>query len=163
MLLGAHDLITTSQRLPGILELGQATHPNEGWLLGQNHYDKNTQALAMNSVATRSEEQIHIHLCPIVVGQRSARTQQLLTQLHRGDYTAQLKSVPMVPLGSEMSCRVVATKGDTIDIGREIVQYLNSGKSCEAYVGAGVMTDDNGWTWCCVTTGHTAAETIFCH
>jgi hypothetical protein len=163
MLLGKHDLITTSQRMPGILELGQATHPNEGWLLGQQNYDKKTQALTMNSVATRTEEQIHIHICPIVQGHQSASTRQILSQLQRKDYTAQSKSVSAVPPGSEMSCRVVAKEGDPIDIGREIVRYLNSGSSCEAYVGAGVMTDNNGWTWGCVTTGHTAAETIFCH
>lgn len=163
MLLGSHDLITTSQRLPGILQLGQASNPNGGWLLGQNHYDKKTQALAMNSVATRTEEQIHIHVCTVVAGHQSASTRHILSQLHRADYTARLKSVPTAPSGSEMSCRVAAKLGDTVDIGKEIVDYIKSGTSCEAYVGAGVMTDNNGWTWGCVTTGHAAAETIFCH
>ncbi|KAK9242115.1 hypothetical protein V1506DRAFT_548545 [Lipomyces tetrasporus] len=167
MLLNARDLITTTQQLPGILQLNNARDPDGGWRLGQQTYNRARGSLAMNSVATRSEEQVHIHVCDIP----ASKIRDKLSSLWRGNY-ATVQSVPLTTAegfkpGSEMSCRVSPNNGAVIDMARDIDRYLGSlvtPQSCAAYyVGAGVITDANDYTWACVTTGTRSAEELFCH
>ncbi|KAK9327448.1 hypothetical protein V1520DRAFT_283414 [Lipomyces starkeyi] len=177
MLLNAGDLITTTQLLPGILQLNNAPDPDGGWRLGQRvlqqghsgqTYNRVRGSLAMNSVATRSEEQVHIHVCDNPV----SKIRDKLSSLWRGNYGT-LQPVPLTTAegfrpGSEMSCRVSPNSGAVIDMARDISGYIGSlvapPASCAAYyVGAGVITDANDYTWACVTTGTRSAEELFCH
>jgi hypothetical protein len=169
-------LITTSQMLSGILELSQAPEPNGGWQLGQEtfkspdtavDYNRASGTLAMNSVATRTEEQIHIHVCDNKVSSLRAE----LTKLTRSHYTAltQVFLPKTVHSDSLLFCQVAPHSGDTIDVAASISTYLNNNilnyaASCDKfYVGAGLMTDDRDYSWACVTAGISAgAENLFC-
>ncbi|KAK9481754.1 hypothetical protein V1527DRAFT_478632 [Lipomyces starkeyi] len=117
----------------------------------------------MNSVSTRSEEQVDN---PV------SRIRDKLSSRWRDNYRTQ-QPVPLTTAegfrpGSEMSCRVSPNSGAVIDMARDINGYLGSlvppPASCAAYyVGAGVITDANDYTWACITTGTRPAEELFCH
>ncbi|KZF20400.1 hypothetical protein L228DRAFT_240923 [Xylona heveae TC161] len=159
MLLNSHLLVTTTQLIPGILELDQAPDPDGGWRLAQENYDRAAGALAMNSVASRTEEQIHIHLC---VPQKQT-IRDILSGLDRADYT-KLKYVPGLPNGWDMVCRVSPTQGSPINVASTIETFLSTAGGCNPYfAGAGVMTDSNDYTWACITTTATATEKVFCY
>ncbi|KFY97973.1 hypothetical protein V498_01756, partial [Pseudogymnoascus sp. VKM F-4517 (FW-2822)] len=174
MLLNSRTLITTTKQVPGILELDQVKDSDGGFRLGQQvfqqniKFDRATGALALNSVATRNEEQIHIHVCGI----QTSKIRNVLSNLKPTDYTT-LKPVTLSPPdfkpGSAMSCRISSTPGATIDVARDVNNYLQSTvakapQSCDQYyVGAGVITDINDHSWACVTTGTRSAEDLFCH
>lgn len=160
-------LITTSQKLPGILQLDQAPEPDKGWQLGQEtlkHPDKSVKytrargALAMNSVATRTEEQIHIHVCD----NPTSNLRRDLSKLLRSDY-ANLAPVP----GYSMWCQVAPFSGTNINVAARIFDYLATiphlAASCDKYkIGAGLITDTKDYSWACVTTGDVSAEELFC-
>ncbi|KAK9369489.1 hypothetical protein V1509DRAFT_652245 [Lipomyces kononenkoae] len=168
MVLNDRDLITTTQKLTGILQLNTAPDPDGGWRLGQQNIKRASGSLAMNSVATRSEEQVHIHVCDIL----SSKIRDKLSSLTRSSYGS-LQSVPLTAAegfkpGSEMSCRVSPNKGAVVDVARDINSTLAGLRpppaNCAAYyVGAGVITDSNDYSWSCVTTGTRSAEELFCH
>lgn len=161
-------LITTSQKLPGILQLDQAPLPDLGWTLGQyilrNPQDKAVKytrasgSLAMNSVATRSEEQIHIHVCD----NPTSKLRQALSKLQRSDFAA-LAPVP----GYSMWCQVAKHAGEDMLVAARISEFLTNilppSAYCNKYkVGAGLITDPLDYSWACVTTGTTSAEELFC-
>lgn len=168
VVLGSGNLITTTQLIPGILQLQTANDIDGGFRLGQDTINsqqaRDSLALAMNSVSTRSEEQIHIHLCD------STKTglTDILNQLDRNLY----RTSKPVPLGAlhkptaAMNCRVSPNSGVDINMGRDIVEWLSQfhgPADCAQYnVGAGVITDSSDYTWACVVTGHSAAESLFC-
>lgn len=173
MLLNSRTLITTTKRVPGILQLDQVKDSDGGFRLGQQvlqqkkKFTRRTGALALNSVATRKEEQIHIHVCDI----QTSKLRNFLTTLKRTKYN-KLSSVTLptkFPLGSAMSCRVSSAPGAIIDVARDVNNYLQSTVAkapqyCDQYyVGAGVITDKHDYSWACVTTGTKAAEELFCH
>ncbi|KFY48868.1 hypothetical protein V495_00959 [Pseudogymnoascus sp. VKM F-4514 (FW-929)] len=174
MLLNSRTLITTTKLIPGILELDQVKDSDGGFRLGQEvlqqniKYSRDTGALALNSVATRNEEQIHIHLC----NTQTDKLRDLLSKLKRSDYD-KLKSVtlptPDFKPGFAMSCRIASIPGTIVDVARDINNYLQTTvlkppQSCDQYyVGAGVITDKYDHSWACVTTGTRAAEELFCH
>lgn len=163
-------LITTSQKLPGILQLDQAPQPHLGWQLGQyilKHpnpdpavkYTRASGSLAMNSVATRTEEQIHIHVCD----NPTSNLRQDLSKLLRSKYT----TWELVP-GYSLWCQVAPFSASDIDVAAIISDYLTTiphlSASCDKYkVGAGLITDSHDYSWACVTTGTTSAEELFCH
>jgi len=160
MLLSANDLITTTQLLPGILELSQAHNPEAGWTLGQDTYKRDQQGLAINSVQSRSEEQIHIHVCPI--GTTAQTLRDTLSHRKYSDYVT-LADVPTVP---DVQCRVAPQRGIPISgVAQTIKDFLAkpSVAACDSYVGAGVITDNNDYTWMCISTARGAAEYVFCH
>jgi hypothetical protein len=160
MLLSANDLITTTQLLPGILELSQAHDPEGGWTLGQDTYNRGQQGLAINSVQSRSEEQIHIHVCPF--GTTSQGLRDTLSHQKYSNYV----SLADVPGFSNLQCRVAPQRGIPItDVARSIKDFIAKPPSteCDYYVGAGVLTDNNDFTWMCISTARGAAEFVFCH
>lgn len=118
----------------------------------------------MNSVSTRSEEQIHIHICD----KSNIPLRGVIDNLDPAKY----KTTTAVDLSSyprpnaAMSCRVSPNKDEDINVGRDITTWLSqfAGKTdCAQYdVGAGVITDKNGFSWACITTGPRAAESMFC-
>lgn len=172
MLLNSQTLITTTKLVPGILELDQVTDSDGGFRLGQEvlrqskTFSRASGALALNSVATRNQEQIHIHVCD----NPTSKLRSVLSTLKRTDYSA-LSSItlPNFPSGSAMSCRISPTQDAIIDVARDINNYLQhtvakAPQSCDQYyVGAGVITDQHDYSWSCVTTGTTSAEDLFCH
>ncbi|OQD82161.1 hypothetical protein PENANT_c023G11824 [Penicillium antarcticum] len=178
MVLSRGDLITTTELIPGILSLNSADDPDGGFWLGQDtlrnkfsgqKYDRSTGTLAMNSVATRSEEQVHIHLC---FSQFSV-VRSILDYLTRSDYL-NLARVDLADLkrpdAPEMYCRASTNTGGDINMSRVISEYLDhltnifGSDNCAQYnVGAGVLTDSNDYSWACVTVSSRAAERIFCH
>ncbi len=163
VLLEDQTLITTTQPLSGIEELDKAgIYANVGWNLGQRNYNRSTQALAMNSMATRTEEQIHIHVCNVKKNPcyPSGRTREILSCLDRSEYT-KLKPVPLM-LG-DSKCRVASNQGEPIDnIAEDIIKEIQK-KECSKYIGAGIITDSRNYTWACVSDSTTAAEYIFCN
>lgn len=173
MLLNSRTLITTTKLVPGILELDQVTDSDGGFRLGQQVLQQNikfsraTGALALNSVGTRKEEQIHIHVCQ----KKKSKLRNFLSTLKPSDYY-KLKPVTLPTTfkqGSEMSCRASSVPGAIIDVARDVNNYLQSTvakapQSCDKYyVGAGVITDSNDYSWSCVTTGTRSTEELFCH
>lgn len=172
-LLEDHMLITTTQKLPGILELHLAPEPNRGWQLGQDTlrnppqgatYTRATGALAMNSVATRTEEQIHIHVCE----NQSSIVRRELSMLTRSSYTT-LTNVPIAGIpANSLKCQVAPFSGMNVNVATAIFDELNGipnyAASCDKFlVGAGLITDIHDYTWVCVTTSTRAAEELFCH
>lgn len=165
------DLITTTQLLPGILQLNTAPEADAGFQLGQKtlrsghptrYYSRQNGTLAMNSVSTRSEEQIHIHLCENV----ASLTRDLLSGVNRSDYKLlnRVKIPPGLQPDSAMYCRVSSSPGTNIDVAPDILHVLSFTKACDLYnVGAGLLTDRHDYSWSCVTAGNRSAEGIFCH
>lgn len=64
-------LISSTVLNTGIDQLANIPRNNAGWTLGFQHIDTKTQALAINSRARRSRDEIHIHLCSKRTGQGS--------------------------------------------------------------------------------------------
>ncbi|PKY05260.1 hypothetical protein P168DRAFT_304293 [Aspergillus campestris IBT 28561] len=151
-LLHDHKLITTSHHTPGILDLHG---DNRGWELGQIVFATGTVssradgALAMNSVHSRSEEQVHIHVCDRPV---SVFRTYLNGIASPAAYTQGLTPMDFDQLGFQkhsVLCRAQKTG-------------LSSAAPCAwYYVGAGLITDQKGYTWGCVTTTG-SAEFLFC-
>ncbi|KGO45169.1 hypothetical protein PEX1_000080 [Penicillium expansum] len=168
VVLGGGDLITTTDLIPGILQLNSAADVDGGFRLGQdtlnNRGIRDTGTLAINSVSTRSEEQIHIHVC----NNPGSTVRGILDKLHRDSFNT-TSSVDLSALpkpSAAMSCRASHNRGEDINIGRDIVNWLTQyagTTTCAQYdVGAGVIVDSNGYAWACITTGHRAAENLFC-
>ncbi|KAJ5793747.1 hypothetical protein N7457_000346 [Penicillium paradoxum] len=171
VVLATGDLITTTQLIPGILQLGSAVDVDGGFRLGQNTLRnrsiRDTGTLAMNSVSARSEDQIHIHICD----KQSIPLRGIIDNLDPNKYktttSVDLSNYPRP--NAAMSCRVSPNKGEDVNVGRDIVTWLQqytsqtTKDSCAQYdVGAGVITDKNGFSWACITTGPRAAESLFC-
>jgi len=168
VLLRTGDLITTTQLIPGILQLNTAPDIDGGFRLGQNTLNdqqiRGTGTLAMNGVSTRSEEQIHIHVCDYP----GSPLRDILDGLDVNKY----KTSQSVPLGAlhkpnaAMNCRVSPNQGVDINMARDITDWLkqyHGSNDCAQYnVGAGVITDSSDYSWACVVTGARAAENLFC-
>ncbi|KAJ5726642.1 uncharacterized protein N7483_007999 [Penicillium malachiteum] len=168
MINAAHDLMTTTYLIPGILQLHQIPDYWVGFNLAQNTVRKsgaNAGTLAINSVTSRTEEQIHIHLCSN--GNQNVRN--VLNGLDPANYKA-LATVDLSKAmpGSAMQCRIASQKDANIDQGGDILSYLQKldkdqgPDNCAQYhVGSGYMVDKNGFSWSCITTSG-SAEKIFC-
>ncbi|KAJ6119537.1 hypothetical protein N7523_003817 [Penicillium sp. IBT 18751x] len=146
VLLPAGDLISTTQLMPGILELNS----DEPWQFGQSQYSRKSQALAINSVFRRTQEQIHVHVCPA-----NTMTQGVLDNLNPANFQkmSQVNGYPWL-------CRAAAfpIKDVTYDIQAQIKNPM----FCKDYIGAAVVDDNKGRTWACVTTDAQGTQAIFC-
>jgi hypothetical protein len=168
VLLRTGDLITTTQLIPGILQLDTAPDFDGGFRLGQDVLNsqgiRSTGTLAMNSVSTRSEEQIHIHVCDYP----GSPLRGIIDGLDVNKYKSS-QPVPLAALhksDAAMNCRVSPKSGVDVNTGRDVIDWLNQykgQKDCAQYnVGAGVITDSNDNSWACVVIGARAAENLFC-
>ncbi|KAJ5907360.1 hypothetical protein N7495_000042 [Penicillium taxi] len=171
-LLNSHDLISTTKRVPGIVQLGS---DNTGWQLGQTLLawtgislstgtaTRKTGTLAVNSVKQRDEEQIHIHVC----NRPNNQLRDYLSTKVRPDQFQSLKpletSFPEFPTKSVL-CQASQTKGDNhVDVAGITADHLNKAKGCdESQVGAGLITDTNDYSWVCITTGYQSGGQLFC-
>ncbi|KAH6893009.1 hypothetical protein B0T10DRAFT_604280 [Thelonectria olida] len=145
-------LITTTELIPGILEMSHRKR-DEGWYFAHTRWLPDHQALALNSVRVRKQEQVHIHMC-----HRNATTSRELTGLD----AAQYPSLRPLPHDEEMWC--LATSGTLNRFATTVNDFLGSHKKiCPQRVGAGVIQDGNGNTWGCVTTNTAGPISRFCH
>jgi hypothetical protein len=165
------DLITSTYKIPGILELHDIPDPNGGFAFGQNQLQKTFKGsgtLALNPAVSRSQEQIHIHLhnnpSP------GSKLRDVLSSVKLPDY-ATLSEVPLATLPNvdqslrkfgSMFCRVASASGIVfMDQAADILGYLATlgPDSCERYkTGAGYMIDNRGYAWSCITTARSAEE-----
>ncbi|OKO89222.1 hypothetical protein PENSUB_13857 [Penicillium subrubescens] len=147
------ELLSTTQRVPGILELTS----EEPWDWGQTLYDRETQALVINSVKSRKQEQIHFHICDgkLQVGDPKF----VLGALNYADYQAPA-SVPGHP---HWLCRVQSAKDVPISGVTDDIRTLTAnGGPCSKLVGAAVLMDSHDRTWACLTTGIESTQGSFC-
>jgi hypothetical protein len=145
-------LISTTQKTPGILEL-QSEAP---WQYGQSDLDRQNKALTINSVKTRTEEQIHVHVCPVKeVVQRILASQ---------NYAKFPKLAPiMLPVPEPWLCKVNPKKGQDISGVTADLQAEIKKAKCKDFIGAAVVVDSNDRTWACVTTDDQPTQYTFCH
>jgi hypothetical protein len=163
------DLITSTYKIPGILELHDIPVPNGGFAFGQNQLQKTFKGsgtLSLNPAVSRSQEQIHIH----VHDNPGSKLRDALSSLNLPNY-ATLSEVPLATLPNvdqslrkfgSMFCRVASASGIVfMDQAADILGYLASlpPDSCEKYkTGAGYMIDNRGYAWSCITTARSAEE-----
>ncbi|KAJ5677361.1 uncharacterized protein N7477_002994 [Penicillium maclennaniae] len=150
VLMSSGSLMTTTQLIPGIRELSI----EDPWEWGQQLYTRGSQALAINSARTRSQEQIHMHICSI--------NQAAQTYLDNLDHT-NYQSLTKIP-GKPWYCRANQNKGQPISgVTADTQNRLASGQVCVDYVGAAVIVDSRDRTWACVTYDDSTTEYVFCH
>ncbi|KAJ5167460.1 uncharacterized protein N7482_006241 [Penicillium canariense] len=147
------ELLSTTQRVAGILNLNS----EEPWRWGQTLYKRATQALALNSVRTRKQEQIHFHICDGKL--QPGDPKFVLGALNYANH----KSLAPVPGHPHWMCRVQSTAGaDIDDVTADIKTQTVKGGACSDLVGAAVLTDSHDRTWVCLTTGFESAQGAFC-
>lgn len=182
-------LATTTQRIPDILDLQLHTSLREtGWNFGQEQWKKSGQALAVNSVHSKTEDQVHMHICP-----SNDFMRLFLSRLSSDtDCVSKYKSLQPVIVGGAgsvqvegpgsqlcvnpktgstltpytMYCRTPGqTSIDGASIARDIDNVLNDPQKtqCADYVGAAVVVDNHDYTWLCVTNDHLDTEHRFCY
>jgi hypothetical protein len=147
------ELLSTTQRVPGILELTS----EEPWDWGQTLYDRGTQALVINSVKTRKQEQIHFHICD---GKLQPGAPKFI--LGALDYQ-KFQKPTQVPGHPHWLCRVESAKDTPISgVTADIRTQTATGGPCSKLVGAAVLVDSHDRTWTCLTTGIESTQGIFC-
>ncbi|KAL2826867.1 hypothetical protein BDW59DRAFT_144861 [Aspergillus cavernicola] len=155
-------LLTTNEPIPSILDLQK--HPSlsqYGWDFGQSQKisDPNSQALVINSAHSITENQIHMHTCPINSDMLKALT----------DYSTNLGpavfnkltyvSLPGPSGVSPVYCRAAQQKNTPVG-GQQVSDDINEvmGRECKYYVGAAVVRDSNSYTWDCITADSQSTE-----
>jgi hypothetical protein len=119
------------------------------WTFGQS---LQREALALNSVQSRDEEQIHIHVC---TGNSGVKNR--LSGLDPEDYKT-LREVPK----TSWKCRVNPKVGGTINGVTADIRTEIHFASCKEEVGAAVIVDNNDRSWMCITEEWGAIEHTFC-
>lgn len=156
-----HDLYTTTEVIPGILEMAAPPYDfhNEGWLFAQDEWTKD-EALAMNPWIVRTEEQVHIHLC-----EAQGLTKAVLTKedIASEKHLVKLKA-PGSPQFQSLYCMGRKNTNDKIDNFMEALnEFRNEHKDvCPQEIGAGMMRDNNGRPWACATTSYHGPLPYFC-
>jgi hypothetical protein len=122
-------------------------HPyhDGAWLFAQQNYKTDSQGLALNPVIVRTMEHVHIHVCK--------RNKAMGKTLGGQTIPSRSQLVPL-PGDGEMYCRWVSG-GPVKDFAGDVANFLANPPSktiCKDQVGAGMMTDDKGRFWACVTT-----------
>lgn len=147
------NLISSTVLNTGIENLNQMPVNNEGWLLGLAHINTATQALAMNSVNTRTRNEIHIHLC----NKNNAVSSYLGTQAASPNFA------PFAIPGTTTSYCKTTQNGMPITPSSDFVNWVAQNPSANINtLGIGVLTDThNNYIWTCISTSG-VAEFIFC-
>jgi hypothetical protein len=140
----------------GVEKLYKLPDNDGGWLLGMDHMDHKSQAMAMNSQHTRTENQVHIHICPKV-----SDAESVLAGLNKASYTS-LKHVPhsgnWSPKDVKMYCEVSKTPSSSVAV------WLNNlPKGVDnTQVGIGMLSDSHGDWWSCASVGGVPEHGVFC-
>jgi CDP-diacylglycerol pyrophosphatase len=119
------------------------------WTFGQS---LQREALALNSVQSRDEEQIHIHVCT-----GNSGVKKRLSSLDPEDY----KTLQEVPKTS-WKCRVNPKVGGTINGVTAEIRTAIHFASCKEEVGAAVIVDNDDRSWMCIAEEWGAIEHTFC-
>jgi hypothetical protein len=154
-------LISSTILNSGIEQLAEMPDNNGGWTLGFQHIDTSTQALSINSRATRSRNEIHLHLC----------TKKLEPQVTLANQDP-TKFATFKPLGT-WYCK--ATKPTTpvqpmtdswlTKPSTDYLAWLATDPPVDRNnLGFALLTDThNNYLWQCITTrAKDAAEHVFC-
>lgn len=150
------------------MQLGTAADVDGGFRLGQDTLSsqgiRDTGTLAMNSMSTRSEDQIHIHVCDWPGSPLRDVIDGLDVNKYRTSQPVDLSGLHKS--NSKMNCRVSPNTGVDVNVARDVLdwlkQYQGSSDCAQYNVGAGVITDSNDYSWACIVTGSRAAENLFC-
>ncbi|KAH6604784.1 hypothetical protein Trco_006491 [Trichoderma cornu-damae] len=155
---GEH-LITTTDLLPGILEMANdASRYEEGWDFAQKNHDPSSQALALNSVRSRTHEQFHIHICPKPTS-KDPRAYGILSKAALNP-TNKLKAIAGY---NDLFCMSVEKgKGPIKGFATAIHDFLGEKKVCDGLAGAGIIRDAGDNTWACVTSNKDGPLAYFC-
>ncbi|KAL7894687.1 hypothetical protein HDV64DRAFT_259477 [Trichoderma sp. TUCIM 5745] len=165
---GNEPLITTTDRLAGIE--GMADHPiiyKDAFNFAQDpkHFDPNTNAMVLNSLRARTMEQFHIHKCfrPTTTNPRA---------LARLDHAPPNPAKTLVEIPKQKStdprlwCKSVAKgQGPVTGFVEAITELFHRGGKdpiCKQRAGAGVLQDNNGRRWGCVTDNSAGPLPYFC-
>ncbi|CEN60908.1 hypothetical protein ASPCAL07579 [Aspergillus calidoustus] len=156
-------LLTTNAPIPSILDL-QTKHSALapfGWEFGQTQKisDPASQALVINSAHSITENQIHMHTCPV-----NSEMLKRLTELSTNPGPAHFSNLVSVTLPGPSGvlpvyCRTMQQKDTPVE-GKQVSGDINEvmQKECKYYVGAAVMRDSNGYTWDCITADSQSTE-----
>ncbi|PTB36885.1 uncharacterized protein TrAFT101_007250 [Trichoderma asperellum] len=157
-------LITNTDLLPGILEM--ANNPGkygDAFDFAQRNYDPDKQALALNSVRTRTMEQFHIHVCSKPTTQNPRVIKRL--QAAKLNPTKELLPIPKLkPTDPNLWCKSVASgKGPVTDFVQSIHALFQKPKAvCKEIAGAAIVQDFNKNRWGCVTDSKDGPLPDFC-
>lgn len=145
-------LITTNQYMPGIEDM---TAKDDGaWSFAQKQFNSGSNALALNSFRSRTQEQIHIHIC-----NRNKATYNLLSNARRENY----KDFGSLDPKLEMICRVNDQKNQDISgFAGDIANRKKWPTGCPFLVGAGIMRDKNNYAWACFTYNSRGPLELLC-
>lgn len=148
------NLITTTEFLPGILQMG-STH-DEAWIFSQANYNPSSKALAINPVTVRTMEQVHVHVC-----NRNTTTGGMLAK----ETIKSSSNLVQLAGNKELYCRWVAHGATVKGFSGDIANFLaNLPKGvCRDMVGAAIIQDNNGRVWACATTNRHGPLATVCH
>lgn len=150
---GANPLISSTVLSAGVEDLAKMPDKNGGWELGMKNINHKSQALAMNSQSSRTENQIHIHICS-----KNRNAENELSSLDKSKYTtlSPVTGKNWPPKNVNVYCEAKASTPSS-----SVVDWLKTHTKEEPHVGIGVLTDTHGDWWTCASVGG-AAEHIFC-
>jgi hypothetical protein len=159
-------LISSTILNTGIDQLANIPDNNAGWTLGLQHIDTSKQALAINSRARRSRDEIHIHLCNKLTGANSPQVR--LATLNPSNYvTFQAigswyckATKPTIPVKPNTDSWQTRPSTDYLAWVATTVAAVNSINN----QGFALLTDsNNNYLWQCITTLETdVTEYTFC-
>ncbi|KAL7922736.1 hypothetical protein ACQKWADRAFT_320674 [Trichoderma austrokoningii] len=165
---GDEPLITTTDLLPGILEM--ADHPTiykDAFNFAQEpkHFDVERKALVLNSVRSRTMEQFHIHVC----NRPTAGFPRALARLDTATLNPSKTLVEIPPKNKDdprLWCMGVAQgKGPVTGFVEAIEELLHRGGKnpiCRGRAGAAVIQDNKKRRWGCVTDNREGPLPYFC-
>lgn len=163
---GNEPLFTTTDRLPGILEM--ADHPiiyKDAFNFAQDpkYFDPSSRALVLNSVRSRTMEQFHIHKC----FRPTTGSPRALARLDKAKANPTKTLEEILPKGKDdprLWCMSV-TKGPVTDFVQAIEELLHRGGTdpiCRGLAGAAVIQDNHQRRWGCVTDNQQGPLPYFC-
>ncbi|KAI5456989.1 hypothetical protein BGZ63DRAFT_365686 [Mariannaea sp. PMI_226] len=160
----ADRLVTTPKPMAGIFEMVATKNQdfsNKGWLYAQTQYDFDGEALALNSYRARTQEQVHIHVCPINKDMKKLLSNERVPD---GGKLVQLEQDKTMFCFVRTQGRPAATFAQSLREFFDSKRYLESPEAdvCPRFVGAGIMRDDRGNTWACATTNRQGPLPKFC-
>lgn len=161
------SLATPNQPIRNILDLQM--NPNLApltWNFGQTVADLSTTGLAINPARTVTQDQVHMHICPVNSNMQGALA-KLTYQSYSSLNAVQLNGAfSMFANGkpNQMWCQVAPSKTSNIagsDVDKAIRSVLAMPGICDYQVAAAMIKDTNGYTWACVTADRSDAEHRF--
>lgn len=149
-------LVTTTDLLPGILEMAKdPSRYEEGWDFAQEHYNPREQALALNSVRSRTHEQFHIHIC-----KKPGKTDRALAILETAKHNP---TKHLIEVGKDLYCMTVEKgNGPVKGFVAAIQEFLKKGTVCDGLAGAGIIRDSHENLWACVSGNSAGPLAEFC-